>query len=84
MTGERNWFPLTGTITRRRSGLVATAKKKGPIDPLSGPKLALAGRVVTMDDTFSVITDAVVYIENGSILAVQDRAKPAPAGTRIA
>jgi cytosine/adenosine deaminase-related metal-dependent hydrolase len=56
------------------------AKKKGPIDPLSGPKVALAGRVVTMDDRFSVKTDAVVYMENGSIAAVQDRAKPAPAG----
>jgi cytosine/adenosine deaminase-related metal-dependent hydrolase len=55
------------------------AKKKAPIDPLSGPKIALAGRVVTMDHRFSVKTDAVVYIENGNIVAVQDRAKPAPA-----
>jgi cytosine/adenosine deaminase-related metal-dependent hydrolase len=33
-----------------------------------------------MDDAFSVMTDAIVYIENGSIVAVQDRAKPAPEG----
>jgi len=80
MTAERNWFPLTGAVIRSRSGLVAAAKKKGPIDPLSGPKLALAGRVVTMDDGFSVKADAVVYVEKGSIVAVEDRAKPAPAG----
>jgi cytosine/adenosine deaminase-related metal-dependent hydrolase len=80
MTAGRNWFPLTGAVVRSRSGLFAAARKKGPIDPLSGPKLALAGRVVTMDDGFPVKGDAVVYIENGSIVAVQDRAQPAPAG----
>ena len=80
MTAGRSWFPLTGAVTRPRRALVAMAKKKGPIDPLSGPKVALAGRVVTMDGRFSVKADAVVYMENGSIVAVQDRAKPAPAG----
>src|ERR1017187_6187867 len=52
MTAERSWFPLTGAVTRSRGGLVAAAKAMGPIDPLSGPQLALAGRVVTMDDGF--------------------------------
>jgi len=80
MTVARSWFPLTGAVTRSRRALVSMAKKKGPIDPLSGTKVALAGRVVTMDGRFSVKTDAVVYMENGSIVAVQDRAKPAPAG----
>src|SRR6185503_21063488 len=41
--------------------------------------LALAGRVVTMDAAFSIKNDAVVYIDKGSIVAVQDRAQPAPA-----
>ena len=79
MTAGRSWFPLTGAVPRSRRASVAMAKKKGPIDPLSGPKVALAGRVVTMDGRFSVKTDAVVYMENGSIVAVQDRTKPAPA-----
>lgn len=79
MTTGRSWFPLTGAVTRFPRAFVAMAKKKAPIDPLSGPKIALAGRVVTMDHRFSVKTDAVVYIENGNIVAVQDRAKPAPA-----
>ena len=33
-----------------------------------------------MDEAFTVKTDAVVYIDRGSIVAVQDRAMPAPAG----
>src|SRR5687768_5531916 len=78
MTPERNWFPLTGAVTRSRKALLASAKRKGPIDPLSGPKLALAGRVVTMDDAFSIKNDAVIYIDQGSIVAVQDRAQAAP------
>ena len=52
------------------------AKTRAPIDPLTGPKLALGGRVVTMDDAFTVKSDAVVYIDRGSIVAVQDRAMP--------
>jgi 5-methylthioadenosine/S-adenosylhomocysteine deaminase len=80
VTAERTWFPLTGDVNRPRTAALAVAKKKGPIDPLVGPKLALAGRVVTMDDSFSVKADAVVYIENGGIVAVQERAQPAPPG----
>ncbi len=74
MTTERTWFPLTGPVTRARGPLAAARKKKSPIDPLTGPPLALAGRVVTMDDSFSVRTDAIVYVEKGTIVAVQDRA----------
>ena len=33
-----------------------------------------------MDDAFTVKTDAVIYIDRGSIVAVQDRAMAAPAG----
>ena len=32
-----------------------------------------------MDDAFTVKTHGVVYVESGSIVAVQDRAQPAPA-----
>lgn len=45
---------------------------------MTGAPLALAGRVVTMDDAFTVKDDAIVYIDKGRIVAVQDRAKPAP------
>jgi 5-methylthioadenosine/S-adenosylhomocysteine deaminase len=52
----------------------------GPIDPHSGPKLALAGRVVTMDPGFAVIDRGVVYIDAGRVVAAQPRNAPAPAG----
>ena len=76
---RRRWYPL-GEDEEAARAAVRTAKTAGPIDPLTGPKLALAGRVVTMDDTFTVKDDAVLYVDGGSIVAVQDRAKAAPAG----
>jgi cytosine/adenosine deaminase-related metal-dependent hydrolase len=54
--------------------------KKLPIDPLAGPKLALTGQVVTMDDTFRTLDRGTVYINQGGIVAVQDAAQPPPAG----
>ena len=54
--------------------------KKSAVDPLTGPKLALTGQVVTMDDTFSTMRRGTVYIDRGGIVAVQDAARPAPAG----
>ena len=80
MKPARTWFPLTGAVTPSRGGGGGRPKKKGPIDPLTGPKQALAGRVVTMDDAFTVRADGIVYIEQGRIVAVQERAQPAPAG----
>ena len=73
---RRSWYPLSSKTTTRER----TLKKAGPIDPLSGPKLALAGRVVTMDAAFSVVKDGVIYIDAGVIVAVQDRKTPPPAG----
>ena len=66
----RRWFPLTGDLLPH----AAAARAAGPIDPLTGPKLALAGRVVTMDGRFHVEPDGVVYIERGAIVDVQPRA----------
>ena len=80
---QRRWFPLAGAKTVRRGAMSPApekAQKREPIDPLTGPKLALAGRVVTMDDSFTVKTDAVVFIDHGAIVAVQERGRPAPAG----
>ena len=80
MSEERTWFPLTGASPGPRGAVLAAPKKKSPIDPLTGPKLALAGRVITMNDTFAINPNSVVYIEKGVIAAVQPGAKPAPAG----
>lgn len=81
--GPRRWYPLAGTAPKAPlavSGVSRSATVPGPVDPLSGPKLALTGRVATMDDGFTVKTDAVLYIDRGIIVAVQDRSAPAPAG----
>ena len=79
MTIERKWFPLTGPARAPlRRGPAAEAKIL--VDPLAGPKLALAGRVVTMDDAFHVETDGVVYLELGNVVAVRARAQPPPPG----
>src|SRR5262245_4457912 len=81
MSARRTWFPLAPTSAPGgRAAVAAGAKKKGPIDPLTGPKQALAGRIVVMDDAFTVLPDGIVYIDQGNIIAVQKRAQPAPAG----
>jgi len=49
----RTWFPLTGPVLPKHRPAIE-AVQKGPIDPLTGPKLALAGRVVTMDNAFTL------------------------------
>ena len=58
--------------------------KKPPIDPLSGPKLALTGRIVTMDDGFRTLDRGTVYIELGGIVAIRDAAQAPPAGFETA
>ena len=81
MTTGRTWYPLTGAVPRaRRAGVEPSAKAAGPVDPLTGPRLALAGRVVTMDDGFAVRPDGIVYVDGGRIVAVRDSARPAPPG----
>jgi len=79
MKSSREWFPLTGSASTREV-IAARSKTAVPIDPLSGGKIALAGRVVTMDVANTVLTDAVLYIDQASFVAVQDRGKPAPPG----
>jgi cytosine/adenosine deaminase-related metal-dependent hydrolase len=74
----RRWYPLTGTVPHSRDARLAASRKVAPIDPLTGPQLALAGSVVTMNATFTIRPDAIVYVEKGVIGAVQDRAQPAP------
>jgi 5-methylthioadenosine/S-adenosylhomocysteine deaminase len=51
-----------------------------PVDPLEGPKFALAGRIVAMDSAFTDIPRGVLYGERGSIVAVQEERAPPPVG----
>jgi len=80
MSARRTWYPLARADASGGALTAAAPKKKGPVDPLTGPKQALAGRIVTMNDAFKVFDDGIVYIENGGIVAVQNRTQKAPAG----
>lgn len=78
---ERDWYPLTAKRAPAYRRVTRAARKAEiPVDLATGPKLALAGRVVTMDDAFSVTPDGIVYIDRGGIVAVQDRDEPPPVG----
>jgi 5-methylthioadenosine/S-adenosylhomocysteine deaminase len=50
-----------------------------PIEAHTDPYI-LAGRIVTMNSAFDVIDDGLLYIQQGTIIAVADRNIPAPAG----
>jgi len=79
----RHWFPLTGEQVAPAAMADAAAllgHRATPVDPLSGPRIALGGRVVAMDDDFHVLPDAVVYIAKGRIVAAQPRAQAPPPG----
>ncbi len=81
MTGiTRRWYPLKqlGHSARTRTAKAATTTV--PIDPHAGPKLALAGRVVQMNDAFTVMDNAIVYTDLGAIVAVQDQKQAPPPG----
>jgi 5-methylthioadenosine/S-adenosylhomocysteine deaminase len=51
-----------------------------PIDPVTGGKLALAARIVTMDNAATVVDPGVLYIDSGLIVDVAATGTPAPAG----
>ncbi len=82
----RRWYPLTpgprttAAAAGRRSGGAVAKTTTTPIDPLTGPKLALAGRVVRMDSQYGVLPDAVVYVDKGGIRDVRERTQPPPDG----
>jgi cytosine/adenosine deaminase-related metal-dependent hydrolase len=50
------------------------------IDPLTSPRMALSGRVVTMDASHRTIESGAVYLEKGVIVAVQATGAAPPAG----
>jgi 5-methylthioadenosine/S-adenosylhomocysteine deaminase len=74
---SRKWYPLTGAVSTKGE-VAAKTLKAGPIDPFTGPKLALAGRVVTMDDNFTVRPDSIVYINQACVVDIRDRTNPHP------
>jgi 5-methylthioadenosine/S-adenosylhomocysteine deaminase len=51
-----------------------------PIDPAGGSKFALSGRLVTMDQHFTVIDDGIIYVDGGRIVAAQEASAEAPPG----
>jgi len=53
---------------------------KIPIDPLDGPQYALRGRIVTMNSRRSIISDGIVYIDKGKIVALSKSTATAPEG----
>jgi cytosine/adenosine deaminase-related metal-dependent hydrolase len=79
MKSSREWFPLAGSVSSRKAA-ISKSKRTVPIDPLSGGKIVLAGRVVTMDDAHTVHPDGVLYIDQACFTAIQDRGQPAPPG----
>jgi cytosine/adenosine deaminase-related metal-dependent hydrolase len=51
-----------------------------PIDPLSGPRYALEGKIVTMDAGFRVLERGIIYIDAGKIAAVKPAGESPPEG----
>lgn len=51
-----------------------------PIDPAAGAKVALAGRLVTMDDEFEVVDEGVLYIDSGKIAELRKAGDDPPDG----
>lgn len=53
-----------------------------PIDPMTGPRYILDGRVVTMNERFEVINRGRIYIDAGEIVAVAKETDARPDGFR--
>jgi cytosine/adenosine deaminase-related metal-dependent hydrolase len=63
-----------------RKSEINLKKPETPIDPLEGPKLALAGQIVTMDSTRRILKKGTVFIEKGGIAALRSEGEPSPPG----
>lgn len=83
---RRRWYPLGSDSTQPGAGsskaatVTRTRAAKSPIDPLDGPKFALRGRIVTMDEADTVLSDGVLYVDKGQLVAVQKASFAPPAG----
>jgi 5-methylthioadenosine/S-adenosylhomocysteine deaminase len=54
--------------------------RRPPVDPPEGSKLALSGRVVTMDKELTVHPRGTVWIDKGTVAAVTPQGQAAPEG----
>ncbi|NJD04707.1 MAG: amidohydrolase family protein [Ruminiclostridium sp.] len=54
--------------------------ENSPVDPLDSSKSALMGRIVCMDEKYSVISRGVIYIDRSCIVAIKDATAPVPYG----
>src|SRR5262245_47728128 len=59
---------------------VSKAAIKKPVDPAVPGKLALRGRIVTMDDSGRTLADGCIYIEDGIIRDIKKGSAAPPAG----
>ncbi len=59
---------------------ISLKKPETPIDPLEGPKLALAGQIVTMDPTRRILNKGTIFVEKGGITALRSEGEPPPPG----
>jgi hypothetical protein len=66
-------------MTNGPTGTRAGGHSTPPVDAADGPRLALAGQIVTMDEQRTVLKTGVLYLDKGAIVAVQDKAAPPPA-----
>jgi 5-methylthioadenosine/S-adenosylhomocysteine deaminase len=66
-------------MTNGPTATSAAGRNTPPVDAMDGPRLALAGQVVTMDAQRTVLKTGVVYLDKGMIIAVLDKAAPPPA-----
>jgi 5-methylthioadenosine/S-adenosylhomocysteine deaminase len=66
-------------MTNGPTATSAAGRNTPPVDAMDGPRLALAGQIVTMDAQRTVLKTGVVYLDKGAIVAVLDQAAPPPA-----
>ena len=59
---------------------VPNSAKPSPIDPAVSPKWALAGRIVTMDASSTVIMDGAIWIADAQVAAITKRGDAVPEG----
>jgi cytosine/adenosine deaminase-related metal-dependent hydrolase len=71
---------ILGNAPRIRTTRSAKAPVKKPIDPAIPGKLALRGRIVTMDGSGRTLNDGCIYIEGGVIREIKKASAMPPAG----
>lgn len=80
---ERDWYPLASRASNTTDG-ARTEPTSLLKSPLPGPgkllKFALAGRVVKMDDKFTVYETGVIYVNSGKIVGIGDKNDAPPDG----